>query len=75
VSTPETHTRRQATQHGCMPSLLGDGDKVMEKVYGEEKKYFVFALIRAAGAEKKFRVPARQAQRTNQERTPFICPL
>jgi hypothetical protein len=28
--TPETHTKRQETQHGCLPSriyLLGDGDK------------------------------------------------
>jgi hypothetical protein len=23
---PETHTKGQATQHGCQPSLLGDGD-------------------------------------------------
>ncbi len=23
---PETHTKRQATQHGFLPSLLGDGD-------------------------------------------------
>ena len=23
----EKHTKRQATQHGCLPSLLGDGDK------------------------------------------------
>jgi hypothetical protein len=23
----ETHTKRQATQHGFLPSLLGDGDK------------------------------------------------
>jgi hypothetical protein len=22
---PETHTKRQATQHGCLPNLLGDG--------------------------------------------------
>jgi hypothetical protein len=34
---PETHTNRQATQHGCLPSLLGSRDKVIEKVYGEEK--------------------------------------
>jgi hypothetical protein len=34
---PETHIKRQATQHGCLPSLLGDGDKGMEKVSGEEK--------------------------------------
>jgi hypothetical protein len=25
------------TQHGCLPSLLGDGDKGSEIVYGEEK--------------------------------------
>jgi hypothetical protein len=24
---PETRTKRQATQHDCMLSLLGDGDK------------------------------------------------
>ncbi len=28
---------RQATQHGCLPSLLGDGDKGIKIVYGEEK--------------------------------------
>ncbi len=33
----ETHTKRQATQHGCLPSLLGDGDKGIEIVFGEEK--------------------------------------
>ncbi len=32
-------------------------------------------LIRAAKAEKKSLVPGRQAQRTNQGRTPFICTL
>ncbi len=34
---PETYTKRQATQHGCLPSLLGDGDKGIEIVYDEEK--------------------------------------
>jgi hypothetical protein len=34
---PETHTKRQATQHDCLPSLP-DGDKGIEKVYGEEKQ-------------------------------------
>ncbi len=39
---PETHTKRQAAQHGCLSSLLGDGDKGIEIVYGgAEKKYFV----------------------------------
>jgi hypothetical protein len=32
----ETHTKRRATQHGCLPSLLGDGYKGIEIVYGEE---------------------------------------
>jgi hypothetical protein len=26
-SGPETQTKRQATQHGCLPSLLAHGDK------------------------------------------------
>jgi hypothetical protein len=34
--SPETQTKRNATQHGCLPSLLGDGDKRVEIVYGEE---------------------------------------
>ncbi len=24
---PETHIKRQATRHDCLPGLLGDGDK------------------------------------------------
>jgi hypothetical protein len=32
---PETPTKRQATQHGCLPRLLDDGDKGIEIVYGE----------------------------------------
>ncbi len=35
--TAETHSKRQATQHGCLPSVLGDGDKGIEIVYGEGK--------------------------------------
>jgi hypothetical protein len=42
---PETHIKRQATQHDCLPSLLGDGDKGIEKVYGEDKKYFVLGRL------------------------------
>jgi hypothetical protein len=34
---PETHSKGQATQHGCLPSLLGDGDNKVEPVHGEEK--------------------------------------
>jgi hypothetical protein len=29
--------RDQATRHGCLSSLLGDGDKGMKIVYGEGK--------------------------------------
>jgi hypothetical protein len=32
VSLPET--KRQATQHGCLPRLLGDGDKEIKIVCG-----------------------------------------
>jgi hypothetical protein len=40
---PGTHTKRQATRNGCLPSLLGDGDKEIEKVYGEEKNILYWA--------------------------------
>jgi hypothetical protein len=33
----EKHTKIQTTQHDCRPSLLGDGSKGIEIVYGEEK--------------------------------------
>jgi hypothetical protein len=35
--SPETHTKRQATQHGCLPSLLGHGDKGIEIVWGKRQ--------------------------------------
>jgi hypothetical protein len=35
-SDPETHTKRQATQHGCLPSLLADGEEGIEIVYCEK---------------------------------------
>ncbi len=75
ISHPETNTKRQATQHGCRPSLVGDGGKGIEIVYGEGKKIFCTGLTRASKTEQKSLVPARQAQRTNQRRTNFICTL
>jgi hypothetical protein len=71
---PKTHTKRQVIQPGCMPSLLGDGDKGINIVYGEEKNICT-GLTRAAKAEQKSLVPERQAQLTNEGRTPFICTL
>jgi hypothetical protein len=67
---PETHTKRQATQQGCLPSLLGDGDKGIEIVYCEEKNILCTGPTRAAKEEQKSLVPAGQAQRTNQKKTP-----
>jgi hypothetical protein len=52
---------RQATQHGCLPSLLGDGGKGNEIVYGEGK-IFCTGPTRAAEAKQKSLVPAQQAQ-------------
>jgi hypothetical protein len=62
-SWTETHTKRQATQHDCLPSLLGDEDKGIEIVYGEEKNICT-RPNRAAKAEQNSCVPARQAQQT-----------
>jgi hypothetical protein len=39
----KTHTKRRAAQHGRLPSLLGDGDKGIEKVYGEGKNILYWA--------------------------------
>jgi hypothetical protein len=38
------YTKRQVNQHGCLPSFLGEGDKI-EIVYGEETKYFVLVRL------------------------------
>jgi hypothetical protein len=51
-----------------MPSLLGDEDKLIEIVYGEEK-IFCTGLNREAKAGQKSLVPARRVQWTNQGRT------
>ncbi len=71
----EMHTKRQATQHGCLSSQLGNGGKGIEKVYGEEKHILYWADYRATKAEQKSLVPARHALQTNRGKTPFICPL
>ncbi len=55
---PETHTKRQATQHGCLPSMLGDEDKRIEIVYGEEKNILCTGPTRAAKAGQKSLVTA-----------------
>jgi hypothetical protein len=47
---PETHTKKQATQHGCLPSLLGDRDKEGEIVYVEEKNILYWADYSSQGS-------------------------
>jgi hypothetical protein len=71
VSTRDTHYNREETQRRCRPRLLGDGDKGPEIV----RIIFCTGPTRAAKVEQKSLVPTRQAQRTNQERTTFICTL
>ncbi len=62
----ESHTKRQGTQHYCLPCLLGDGVKVIEIVYGEGK-LFCTGPTRAAKAGEKSFVPARQANEPTKE--------
>ncbi len=49
-----------ATWQDCLPSLLGDGDKLIEIVYGEEKEYFVQGRLQgtAVKAGQKYLVPS-----------------
>ncbi len=56
MERPQTHIKLQVTQHGFLPSLLGDADQGIEIVYGEEK-IFSSRLTRAAKAEQKSLVP------------------
>jgi hypothetical protein len=56
----DAHTKRQATQHGCLPSLLRDGDKWFVRTV--RKKYFVLGRLKQPRQNKKSLVPARQAQ-------------
>jgi hypothetical protein len=57
----QRHTKRQATQHGSLPSLLDDGDKGIELVYGEKKE--ITGPTTAAKAVHKSLVPERPTQR------------
>ncbi len=64
-SSPET--QRWATQHDCLPRLLGAETKKAKKC-AVKKIIFCTGLTRAG---QKSIVLARQAQRSNQGRTPF----
>ncbi len=54
-SITETHIKRQAARHDCLPtvhSLLGDGDKLIEIVYGEEK-YILYCADQSSQGKTK----------------------
>jgi hypothetical protein len=77
LKIPERQTKKQATQYDCLPvpSLMGNGDKGTEIVSTVRKQIFCTGPTRAAKAEQKSLVPARQAQQTNEGRSLFICTL
>jgi hypothetical protein len=78
VSSIETHNKRWATEHGCLPSLQGDGDKEVEIVFGEEK-----SILYCMGRPEQRRRDKNllyQHDKPNEltkkkGRTPFICTL
>ncbi len=49
---PETHTKRQAIKHDCLPSLLGDGDNLFKIMHGI-KNVFLLRRLDAAKAGQK----------------------
>jgi hypothetical protein len=50
-SQPETHIMRQATQHDCLPSLLGDGCQWSEIVH-RRNKYFGLGRLEQSRLDK-----------------------
>jgi hypothetical protein len=58
------------TQHGCLPSLLGDGDKEIEILYGEEK-ILCTGPTTAAKAQQKTLVTERQDKIMQPRKYPF----
>ncbi len=70
---PEAHTKSQATQNVCLPSLLGDGNREIEIVYSEEKNILYWALEQPR--LNKISITGTTSKLTNPGRTPFICTL
>jgi hypothetical protein len=63
-------TKRQATQHGCLPSLLGGADIGIEIVHGEEINICT-GPTRAAKAEQKSPVTGTTSQTDQPRKDPF----
>ncbi len=68
ILLPETHIKRQVTQHDCLSSLLGDGGNSVW--WG--KTYFIPGGLQQPRQDKNLLYWAQRAKRTNQGRAPFI---
>jgi hypothetical protein len=71
---PETHTKRQATQHGCLHTspLAGQRGQIKWNSVRWGKKIFWTKPTRAAKARQKSLVPARQPKDPFQIHTPGV---
>jgi hypothetical protein len=69
---PETHIKRQVTQHDCPSILLGDGGTKEVEKCTMRKQIFCTGPTRAAKAGQKSLVPAPRAQSTNQLKDSFV---
>ncbi len=65
--TRDTHTRRQATQHGCLPSLLGDGGQMNLNIVWWKKFLSTVPAEQSSQGRTKYLVPARQAQQATRK--------
>jgi hypothetical protein len=70
---PEKHTKRQVTQHDCLPSLLGNGNKWFEIVYGE-KIFFELVRLEQVRQDKNLLYPHNKPDDPIME-GPFACVL
>jgi hypothetical protein len=71
MAQPETHIKRQATQHDCLPSLLSGGDKLPEIVYDDEKHVLYWTNYSNLKAGQKSILPAQRAIEPTKEE-PFV---
>ncbi len=73
VLVAETHSKRQATLHDCLPSLLGEEDKWLCTV---RRKYFVRGRLEQPRQGNNLLYRHEEPNKPIKEgRTPFICTL
>jgi hypothetical protein len=59
------------TQHGCLPSLLGDVDKRIKIVFGEEKNILYHGPTRAAEGRTKISFTGTTSSTNQPRKDPF----